>query len=370
MYTASKTYSLAFLLFGILMISSCDTELDLVDQTADLPAVWGFIDPSDSVYRIRIQKTFSGKGNALDMAKIYDSIYFDQISVSLELRYAPDKHLVGIDAGHNWYGQWDMAGDLIHRTRLTPVVSSQKDPGVFNNSAYRIFQATSDSFRIRGKVFLTDPGYWIMPQGQGYILRLCIEDPETGQTTVAATPFVDLPNIVLPRKAFTLNLYDKDPARIIWQDHGWFYDTQVQFYYSEYVDHEEQKFIQWRVTGISRTPAEGGVQQFYSYTATPFQESLLGHVRAGISDNPAVVWRKFRQIKYFITAAPGFVNDYQETYAISADHSGQAISNVTNGYGIFAIVATNGREGFGLDPRSLDSLAFGRFTGKLKFVRW
>jgi hypothetical protein len=83
-----------------------------------------------------------------------------------------------------------------------------------------------------------------------------------------------------------------------------------------------------------------------------------------------VVWRKFRQIKYFITAAPGFVNDYQETYAISADHSGQAISNVTNGYGIFAIVATNGREGFGLDPRSLDSLAFGRFTGKLKFVRW
>ena len=73
MYTASKTYSLAFLLFGILMISSCDTELDLVDQTADLPAVWGFIDPSDSVYRIRIQKTFSGKGNALDMAKIYDS---------------------------------------------------------------------------------------------------------------------------------------------------------------------------------------------------------------------------------------------------------------------------------------------------------
>ncbi|MCX6225654.1 MAG: hypothetical protein NTV01_13040, partial [Bacteroidia bacterium] len=355
MYKAGTLIAIAISLLSIMQVTSCDTELDLIDQTPDLPVVWGFIDAGDSVYQVRLQKSFSGKGNALDMARIYDSIYFDKISVSMELRYAPDKHLVGIAAGHNWYGQWDMAGDLIHRVRLVPAAEGSKEPGVFNNSPYRIFQATSDSFRIRGKVFQTDPGGWVLPQGQGFIVRLCIEDPKTGQTTVAATPFVDLPNIRLPRKAFTLNLYSDDPTKIIWQDHGWVYDTQVKFYYYEYTDREVLKYVSWRITGINRTRVEGVSQEFYSYMATPFQESLLGHVRAEIQQDPDVVRRKFSHIDYFITAAPGFVKDYLETYTISADHSGQAVSNVTNGYGLFAIVATNGREGFGLDPRSLDS---------------
>ncbi|MFA5816318.1 MAG: hypothetical protein WC865_11925 [Bacteroidales bacterium] len=344
--------------------------MDLIDQTPDLPVVWGFIDAGDSVYQVRIQKSFCGKGNALEMAKVYDSIYFDSLNVYMELRFAPDKHLVGADAAGNWYGEWDMAGDLIHRARLVPTLTERKEAGIFNNSPYGIFQTTSDSFKIRGKVFLTDPGYWILPQGQGFIVRLCIEDPKTGQTTVAATPFVDLPNIVLPRKAFTLNLYDEEPARVIWQDHGWFYDTQVQFYYYEFTDHTELKSIKWRITGINRNQVQDISQDFYCYSATPFQESLLGHVRAEIQEDTNVVWRKFSHINYFITAAPGFVQDYQETYAISADHSGQAITNVTNGYGLFAIVATNGRQGFGLDPKSMDSLSNGRFTKHLKFVKW
>ena len=209
-----------------------------------------------------------------------------------------------------------------------------------------------------------------MPQGQGFIVRLCIEDPKTGQTTVAATPFVDLPNIVLPRKAFTLNLYSDDPTKVIWQDHGWFYDTQIQFYYYEYTDHVELKCAKWKITGINRTRVTEASQEFYSLSATPFQESLLGHVRAEVQVDPNVVWRKFIQINYFITAAPEYVKDYLDSYTIAEDHSGQAITNVTNGYGLFAIIATNGRQGFGLDPVSLDSLADGRFTRQLKFVKW
>ena len=64
------------------------------------------------------------------------------------------------------------------------------------------------------------------------------------------------------------------------------------------------------------------------------------------------------------------MRDYRESYSITADLSGQAITNVTNGYGIFAIVAKNGRQGFGLDLQSLDSLSNGRFTKQLKFVKW
>ena len=370
MHKTGKIIVIAGFLLSFLSIGSCDTELDLIDQTPDLPVVCGLIDPVDSVYRIRVQKSFIGRGNALDMARVYDSIYFDSLKVYMELRFAPDKHFLGVYAGGNWPVDWDMAGDLIHRTRLLPALTEGKESGIFNYSPYRIFQTTSDSFRIRGKVLVTDPGYWIMPLGQGFFVRVCIEDPKTGQTTVAATPFVDLPNIVLPRKVFTLNLYESDPTKIIWQDHGWYYDTQVQFFYSEYTDHQELKSVQWRISGINRIPVLESNQDFYSYTATPFQESLLGHVRAEIREDPGVVWRKFSHINYFITAAPGYVQDYQDTYEISSDHSGQAITNVTNGYGLFAIVATNGRQGFGLDPKSLDSLCGGRYTRKLKFVRW
>ena len=359
-----------FALIILFFFTSCGTELDMIDSTADLPVVWGLIDPSDSIYRIRIQKSFSGRGNALQMAKVYDSIYFDSLNVSLELRLAPDKEYIGIDVSGNWIGEYNVGGALIHRVRLTRQTIDDKLPGLFNNSIYRLYQTSSDLFDIRGKSFVIDPGYFTASMGQGFVVRLGIENPKTRQTTVATTPFVDMPNILLPRKAFTLNLYAKDPSRVIWQDHGWYYTTQIQFYYSEYTDHEEIKCATWRISGINRTEVLNGPLKFYVYTATPFQEGLLGHVRAQISDDPKVVWRKFREINYYITASPNFVQDYMESYSISSDHSGQAITNVTDGYGLFAIVSTNGRKGFGLDPVSQDSLANGRITKKLKFVRW
>ena len=370
MHKACKIVAKVLITVGFLGMASCETELHVIDQTYDLPVVWGLIDPVDSVYDIRIQKSFCGKGNAADMAKIYDSIYFDSLNVFMELRYAPDKNMVGIYAGQDWYGEWDMAGDLIHRVRLNRTQVNSKETGFFNYDPYRIYQTHSDEFRIRGKVYLTDPGYWTVPQGQGYFVRVTIENPKTGQTTVATTPFVDMPNILIPRKAFTLNLYDRENSKIIWQDHGWFYDSQIQFYYIEFTDHEEIKSVGWRITGINRTRVEIPVMEFYSYTATPFGENLLGHVGAEIKDSPDVIWRKFSHIDYSIVAAPEFVKEYLDSYFISADHAGQPTTNVTNGNGLFALIARNGRSGFHLDFNSRDSLSRGRFTKHLKFVKW
>ncbi len=370
MYKACKIVAKVLITVGFLGMSSCETNLDVIDQTPDLPVVWGLIDPADSVYNIRIQKSFSGKGNAWEMAKVYDSIYFDSLNVYLELRYAPDKNWIGFNAGQDWYGEWDMAGDLIHRVRLNRTQVDSKEPGIFNHDPYRIYQTTSDEFRIRGKVFVTDPGYWTVPLGQGFFVRATLENPKTGQTTVATTPFVDMPNILIPRKAFTLNLYDKENSKIIWQDHGWFYDTQVTFHYIEFTDQEQAKSVSWRITGINRERVEDQVREFYSYTATPFGENLLGHVGAEIQKNTAVIWRKFSHIDYSIVAAPGFVKEYLDSYFISADHAGQPITNITNGNGLFALIARNGRTGFKLDLNSLDSLSKGRFTKHLKFVKW
>jgi len=358
------------ILSGLILFTACETEVDLIDQTDDLPVVWGIIDPSDSVYNIRIQKSFCGPGNARNMAKVYDSIYYDSLMVYLELRYAPDKTMVGYYVGQDWYGEWDMGGDLIHRARLYPVIAGVKEPGVFNHFPYRIYQTTPEEFRIHGKVNLSDPGHFTLPQGQGFLLRITVEDPATGATAVAATPFVDPPNILRPRNPLILNLFDEEPTKIIWQDHGWHYELLIQFFYHEYTDQLITKSIEWPIAGINRIKIHENQLDFYQLVATPFTETLLGHVGAGIPQDEVVTWRKFDHIDFTIKAAPGFFKDYLDSYQIAADHSGQALTNVTNGYGLFAMIATNGRKGFHLDPTSLDSLANGRYTRGLKFVKW
>ncbi|MCX6223137.1 MAG: hypothetical protein NTV01_00025 [Bacteroidia bacterium] len=68
-------------------------------------------------------------------------------------------------------------------------------------------------------------------------------------------------------------------------------------------------------------------------------------------------------------ADPAF-GQYLESDRIVSDQMGRPITNLNNGLGIFASTSKNGRYGFTLERRSLDSLVGGKYTKHLKFVRW
>ncbi|NJN34312.1 MAG: hypothetical protein HC817_08725 [Saprospiraceae bacterium] len=69
----------------ISVLQGCDNELVAVEQTEnEKPIVYGFLNQSDSVTYIRVEKTFAdATRQPSEVAQISDSIYFKNINVSL-----------------------------------------------------------------------------------------------------------------------------------------------------------------------------------------------------------------------------------------------------------------------------------------------
>ena len=69
------------LCFGI----SCSNEIDLTSDWKDIPVVYGFLSATDSVHYLRVEKAFiDPTASALDIAKIPDSLYYDNATVQVQ----------------------------------------------------------------------------------------------------------------------------------------------------------------------------------------------------------------------------------------------------------------------------------------------
>jgi hypothetical protein len=71
--------------FLTLFMSACTNELVLTDTWRDIPVVYGILSTQDTAHYIRLEKAFldANKG-ALDVAKIADSLYYKNATVTLE----------------------------------------------------------------------------------------------------------------------------------------------------------------------------------------------------------------------------------------------------------------------------------------------
>src|SRR5687768_2088220 len=69
----------------IVLFSSCDNELVVTEQWKDIPVVWGLLSKSDTAHYIRVEKAFlDPTTSALNIARIPDSLYYDNATVSLK----------------------------------------------------------------------------------------------------------------------------------------------------------------------------------------------------------------------------------------------------------------------------------------------
>jgi hypothetical protein len=77
-----------FLLLVLVMgWSACSTEVNLEAEWKDIPIVYGFLNIQDTAHYVRVQKAFlEPGGDALQIAQVSDSIYYDGINVVLENR--------------------------------------------------------------------------------------------------------------------------------------------------------------------------------------------------------------------------------------------------------------------------------------------
>lgn len=69
----------------LLVFSSCDDDFETTADFKDIPIVFGLLSLQDTAHYIRVERAFLAKGeSAIDVAKIADSIYYDNLTVILE----------------------------------------------------------------------------------------------------------------------------------------------------------------------------------------------------------------------------------------------------------------------------------------------
>lgn len=72
-----------FLIISLSLFVSCSEEINLNGDFKETAVVYGLLDHADSIHYIKITRAFIGPGNALEIAKIPDSNYFDQVDVTV-----------------------------------------------------------------------------------------------------------------------------------------------------------------------------------------------------------------------------------------------------------------------------------------------
>ena len=68
---------------SMITMNSCKEDIDLVAGYKETAVVYGILDQSEKIHYVKIQRAFIGPGNSLDIAKIADSNYFENVEAQV-----------------------------------------------------------------------------------------------------------------------------------------------------------------------------------------------------------------------------------------------------------------------------------------------
>jgi len=83
------------LLCCLAWLISCNEKIDLIGDYKETAVIYGLLDQSDSLHYIKITRAFIGPGNAVNIAKIPDSSYFQNVDARI-------KEFVGGNLQRTW----------------------------------------------------------------------------------------------------------------------------------------------------------------------------------------------------------------------------------------------------------------------------
>ena len=331
-----------------LLSLSCSSDFEAHIMSKPIPVVYGIINPNDSLYQVRLTKSFIGPGNAYTYAQKPDSLYYDGARVFFESR--------------------NFKGKTIDKVELLLKEIEPREEGVFVREPNLIYQTDFNSIRLRQEILERD--------GIPYNIDLFVfvEIPGINDTVQSQTRLKTEPAIINPKGNFQkVYFYSEIPFFMEWihNDPGTHFEIKVVMRYKEILEEEErEKEVYWVLRGIE--PNEhtfpGGTRTIYSYHFRP--ENFYSHIRAAVPFDPEVKGRLIRNIDFIILTSDGAVKDYNDTDLIADDYNGASYSNIINGLGLFSSYNTEGVYNQRLGQRELDSLAYGKYTKHLRFSPW
>ncbi len=322
----------------LLILISCSEELPLISGGNQSPVIYGLFNPDDSANYIRLTKSFVGLESAEVMAKDPRNLYYEQAEVRLDINSAE--------------------GYPITSYTFQKVVLPDKLDGYF---------ATSPNYNyvLKGPLDLLF--------ADSFQIRLLVRIPGENLLLSAQQTYCSPPEFLSPRVSSQtrFSLYTSEPQRIKWVDKYGFQRYILVFrfnYINRFEENEESESfdVSFKNESQALSPGQKPGTLLHIFEGDDF----LRRLSFGIPTNPAIINRSFVSIDILLTGLTKEYCEYEETNQIATDRSGQPVTNIVGGMGLFALKVKSQLKGYLLDPPSLDSLIKGRYTKKLKFVKW
>lgn len=315
---------------------SCSTEVELEGPWKDIPVVYGFLSQQDTAHYLRIEKAFlPNGGNALEVAQIADSLYYDTVLVQLEK--------VG-------------TGQLFELERVDGNAEGYpRAEGIYADAPNYLYKIKASEIGLEG----------------GETVRLMLQRREGAPPVTAETTVLEE---IEPRRTSPVSPVNMDYDRQVnftWSvgPHARIFDVRLVIHYRESAGGDPDGFqpqaVEWvlddaliRTDDLEQVRISISGEDFYRF---------LGQT---IPVRPEVV-RIFNQIDLEIAAAgPELVELLRVNgvnLGLTSFQSVPVYTNLSEGRGIFSSRSRAARRGMTLNSESLDSLRSGIYTRSLNF---
>jgi len=325
-----KNLYFVLMLVSMIVLSSCDNDIELVAPYRNIPVTYGLLDKNDTAQYIRVEKAYLDPAvSALILAQEPDSLYYPQLDVVLENLTSGDEYsLTRVDGNLEGY---------------------PRASGVFAESPNWMYKIKSSAMRMRS----------------GDRFRIKIDRGEPYEEITGTTTLIGDLILVRPRPGSSLDFSGQGDQSIVWQGDAAsrFFDVVLYIYVSEWdpstSDPKRVIEIPWELARSLTDPRLNfSKKEIYSLLANRLEE------------DPSLV-RSLDSFKLEIKAGGEelyrFIQVSLANTGITASQEIPRVTNLSEGYGVFSSKASLTESDFDITRATFDSLKTNPLTAPLNF---
>jgi hypothetical protein len=331
---------LSLLVFSSLLFSRCSTDFEITSDWKDVTILYGLLNYTDTAIYVKVNKAYlDKKTNALVQAQIPDSVYYQNITVTLS--------------------EFNNTGTLTNTFTMNKVDGNDegfaKETGVFPQSPNYLYKVKYSP--------KTDRTY-----------RVSVNKND-GNVSSAETAIVGDIVVIRPTAAIAINMLpgNNSSTTASWKNpkNGKFYGLTVRINYTEIPNDSPQdsvqKHIDWKIFDeyLPDIPDAGTTVEYKVFTQGLY-ETMAQLIPVNVN-----VTRKLRPAEFIF--ASGAEDLYTYTQVVKAKEGitqGQIqpdFTNVNNGLGLLSSRTFKTSLAI-LKPSTIDSVACNKMTKSLRFL--
>lgn len=362
----------SILLASLVLITSCEDDIDFAGDHVETPVLFGLLDKNDSLHYVKITRTFGGSNNSLEVAQIEDSSYFQNVDIKIEEWAALPPNNVFTK---------------IRTWTLKDTILTNKVPGAFYSPNQKVYYFQTDSYNSLNPPAIGDQNLFTALKDEA--TYKIIADVNGGQIVVnGETQLVTGMSITSPSNngnysfVKTVNGLKQYASAGLKVNNGnaKVIDARIQFFFNEYFNGVPvQKSFIWKVNEFNGDEIQGTASNFVASG-----ETFYNLVKQNITNDPTITKREMTSIRLIMTGGSEDLSKYilVNQPSSSLAQNKPTFTNLTRAdggpvIGIFSSRMTNKQDKLKFNPtlpnqRALDYLSIkelctGPITGLLLF---